>query len=133
MAEKEKPKKQVRYTTEYYIRIHHKYYGTDKDLYNHKKGILYSHFISNVLSPNVSLEETKRNIDLRDIDNNVYIYFQKIFYWPLFLIFGLIILFLNAPLEYWDESMIETILIKGFLRFAITINISWLVNNAYLV
>lgn len=29
--------------------------------------------------------------------------------------------------------MIETILITGLLRFAITINISWLVNSAYLI
>ena len=54
------------------------------------------------------------------------------FYWPLFLIFG-VILPLNAPLEYWDESMIETILITGVLRFAITVNVSWLVNSARLV
>ena len=54
------------------------------------------------------------------------------FYWPLFLIFGLI-LPLNAPLEYWDESMTETILITGVLRFAITVNVSWLVNSARLV
>ncbi|XP_031776109.1 acyl-CoA desaturase-like [Apis florea] len=74
----------------------------------------------------------KRSIDLRDIENDVYIYIQKIFYWPLFLIFG-VILTLNAPLEYWDESIIDAILITGLLRFAITINISWLVNSAYLV
>lgn len=115
-----------------YHRIHHKYYGTDKDPYNHKKGFLYSHYISNILSFNMSLEEMKRNVDLRDIDNDAYVYFQKIFYWPLFLIFGFI-LSLNVPLEYWDESIIETILITGFLRFAIMINISWLVNSAYLV
>lgn len=40
---------------------------------------------------------------------------------------------LNAPLEYWNESLIETILITGFLRFAIIINISWLINSAFLV
>lgn len=40
---------------------------------------------------------------------------------------------LNAPLEYWNESLIETILITGFLRFAITINISWLINSALLI
>lgn len=54
------------------------------------------------------------------------------FYWPIFIIFGLI-LPLNAPLEYWDESMTETILIAGLLRFAITANASWLVNSARLI
>ena len=64
--------------------------------------------------------------------NNLCFLCIRSFYWPLFLIFGFI-LSLNVPLEYWDESIIETILITGFLRFAIMINISWLVNSAYLV
>lgn len=63
---------------------------------------------------------------------NNFRFFICSFYWPLFLIFGLI-LPLNAPLEYWNESLIETILITGFLRFAITINISWLINSALLI
>lgn len=62
-----------------YHRIHHEYYGTDKDPYNHKKGFLYSHYISNILSPSINLEEMKRSIDLRDIENDVYIYIQKMY------------------------------------------------------
>ncbi|XP_033310005.1 acyl-CoA Delta(11) desaturase [Bombus bifarius] len=115
-----------------YHRLHHKYYGTDKDPYNHKKGFFYSHYVGNILSPSMDLEEIKREIDMRDIEQDGYVWFQKKFYWPLFIIFGLI-LPLNAPLEYWDESMTETILITGVLRFAITVNVSWLVNSARLI
>ncbi|XP_043520014.1 acyl-CoA Delta-9 desaturase isoform X1 [Frieseomelitta varia] len=115
-----------------YHRLHHKYYGTDKDPYNHKKGFFYSHYVGNALSPSIDYDEMKREIDTRDLDQDGYVWLQKKFYWPLFLIFGLI-LSLNVPLEYWDESMTETILITGVLRFAITVNVSWLVNSARLV
>ncbi|KAK9302925.1 hypothetical protein QLX08_005197 [Tetragonisca angustula] len=115
-----------------YHRLHHKYYGTDKDPYNHKKGFFYSHYVGNALSPGIDYDEMKRKVDTRDLDQDGYVWLQKNFYWPLFLIFGLI-LPLNAPLEYWDESMTETILITGVLRFAITVNVSWLVNSARLV
>ncbi|OAD56188.1 Acyl-CoA desaturase 1 [Eufriesea mexicana] len=115
-----------------YHRLHHKHYGTDKDPYNHNKGFFYSHYISNVATPNMDLEEMNQEVDMRDIQLDRYVWLQKKFYWPIFIIFGLI-LPLNAPLEYWDESMTETILIAGLLRFAITANASWLVNSARLV
>ncbi|XP_076673235.1 acyl-CoA Delta-9 desaturase-like isoform X2 [Andrena cerasifolii] len=115
-----------------YHRLHHKYYGTDKDPYNHKKGFWYSHYASNFLSPNVDYEQAKIAIDMRDLDEDRFVTIQKEFYWLLFGIFGLL-LPLNAPLEYWDESMALTVLITGILRFAITVNVSWLVNSALLV
>ncbi|CAK9795431.1 Acyl-CoA Delta-9 desaturase [Anthophora quadrimaculata] len=115
-----------------YHRLHHKYYGTDKDPYNHKKGFLYSHFMGNCMSPTVDHEQAKLVIDMRDIELDLYVWIQKQFYWPMFLVFG-IILPLNVPLAYWDESMTETILITGLLRFAITANVCWLVNSAWLI
>nr|XP_012142139.1 PREDICTED: acyl-CoA Delta(11) desaturase [Megachile rotundata]XP_012142140.1 PREDICTED: acyl-CoA Delta(11) desaturase [Megachile rotundata] len=115
-----------------YHRLHHKYYGTDKDPYNHKKGFLYSHYIANVLSRTTDYEQAKIDIDMRDMDLDGYIWLQRMFYWPMFIIFGLI-LPLNVPLAYWDESMAITIVVTGLLRFAITVNVSWLVNSALLV
>lgn len=115
-----------------YHRLHHKYYNTDKDPYNHLMGFLYSHYVSNSLSRKVDHERAKIDIDMRDIEQDGFVWMQKTLYWPLFIIFGLI-LPLNAPLEYWDESMSTTILATGFLRFAITVNISWLVNSAFLI
>ncbi|XP_076238936.1 acyl-CoA Delta-9 desaturase-like [Calliopsis andreniformis] len=115
-----------------YHRLHHKYYGTDKDPYNHKKGFLYSHYISNILSPNVDYDQAKIDIDMRDIEDDGYVVIQKKFYWVLFIIFGLL-LPLNAPLEYWNESMAITVLTTGILRLVITMNVSWLVNSALVI
>ncbi|XP_015431729.1 PREDICTED: acyl-CoA Delta(11) desaturase [Dufourea novaeangliae] len=113
-----------------YHRLHHKYYGTDKDPYNHTKGFLYSHYMGNFQSPKVDYEQAKIDIDMRDIENDGYVWAQKKLYWLIFGIFGLL-LPLNAPLEYWDETMGLTVMITGILRFAITVNVSWLVNSAY--
>lgn len=112
-----------------YHRLHHKYFGTEKDQYNYKKGFLYSHYVGLCLSPVVDYKEAQREIDMRDVDKDGCIWFQDKFYWPIFIICG-IILPLNAPLEYWDESMTETIMITGILRFAITMNVSSLIHSA---
>ncbi|XP_076643233.1 acyl-CoA Delta-9 desaturase [Halictus rubicundus] len=115
-----------------YHRIHHKFYGTDKDPYNHKKGFIYSHYMGNFQSPKVDYEQAKAEVDMSDLDNDIYVWAQKHFYWLIFGIFGLL-LPLNAPLEYWDESMGLTVMLTGILRFAITVNVSWLVNSALIV
>lgn len=54
------------------------------------------------------------------------------FYWLLFIIFG-VLLPINAPIEYWDESFINSWLIIGCARLIIATHISWLVNSAVLV
>lgn len=51
---------------------------------------------------------------------------------PLFLIVG-ILLPINAPAEYWSESIGVTIFVIGFLRLAVLLNVSWLVNSAMLI
>ncbi|XP_015589808.1 acyl-CoA Delta(11) desaturase [Cephus cinctus] len=110
-------------------RLHHRYYGTDKDPYNHKKGFIYSHLVSNVLTPRPDQEILAKTIDMRDVDSDGLIWIQRRLYWPLFVIVGLL-LPINAPAEYWDESIKNSVFILGFARLAITLNLSWLVNSA---
>ena len=54
------------------------------------------------------------------------------FYWPLFIIVGLL-LPINAPAEYWGESLLNSLFTLGFLRLAVTVNLAWLVNSAMLI
>lgn len=115
-----------------YHRLHHKFHGTDKDPYNHNKGLIYSHYMGNLQSPKVDYEQAKIEVDVRDLDDDIYVWAQKHFYWLIFGVFGLL-LPLNAPLEYWDESMGLTVMLTGILRFAITVNVSWLVNSALII
>ncbi|CAL1689307.1 unnamed protein product [Lasius platythorax] len=116
----------------FWHRMHHKYYCTERDPYNHKKGFFYSHFISNLLSAPSDIETYARDIDMRDIETDGYVWTQRKLYWILFIVFGLL-LPINAPVEYWGESLANSFLIIGAARLMITTNISWLVNSALLV
>ncbi|XP_012215660.1 acyl-CoA Delta-9 desaturase isoform X2 [Linepithema humile] len=120
------------YNWVFWHRIHHKFYCTEKDPYNHKKGFFYSHVISNILSAPSDLEKYAKDIDMRDVEADGFVWIQRKFYWLLFIIFG-VLLPINAPIEYWDESFINSWLIIGAARLLITTHISWLVNSAVLV
>ncbi|KAJ8675171.1 hypothetical protein QAD02_010957 [Eretmocerus hayati] len=113
-------------------RTHHKYYGTERDPYNHKKGFLHSHVIANLLSSHPEKERLDKDIDMIDVDYNYFIWVQRWFYWVVFIVFGLL-LPINAPVEYWGDSIKNSIFIVGFFRLAVTAHISWLVNSALLV
>ncbi|XP_014206701.1 acyl-CoA Delta(11) desaturase [Copidosoma floridanum] len=113
-------------------RTHHQYYGTERDPYNHKRGFFYSHVISNLLSKHPEKERLDRDIDMCDVDYDGYVWAQRWFYWILFPVVGLL-LPINAPAEYWDETIPNSLLILGFFRLSVTTNISWLVNSAALV
>ena len=58
-------------------RMHHKYYGTDKDPYNHSKGFLYSHIFSNLMTDIPDRENVEKSIDMRVIEVDGYVWFQK--------------------------------------------------------
>ncbi|KAK0164231.1 hypothetical protein PV328_002882 [Microctonus aethiopoides] len=110
-------------------RIHHKFHGTDKDPYNHNRGFLYSHIISNFSKKSADYDKLAKVIDMRDMESDIYVWFQNKFYIPLFIIFGLL-LPINAPAEYWGESIVTSFFVIGFLRLAVLLNISWLINSA---
>ncbi|XP_029664649.1 acyl-CoA Delta(11) desaturase [Formica exsecta] len=116
----------------FWHRMSHRYYCTERDPYNHKKGFLYSHFISNLLSAPSDIKTYARDIDMRDIEEDGYVWTQQKFYWILFIVFGLL-LPMNVPIEYWNESMTYSFLIIGAARLMITTNIAWLVNSALLI
>ncbi|XP_070159131.1 acyl-CoA Delta-9 desaturase [Polyergus mexicanus] len=116
----------------FWHRMHHRYYCTERDPYNHKKGFLYSHCISNLLSAPSDIKAYARDIDMRDIEEDGYVWTQRKFYWILFIVFGLL-LPTNVPIEYWNESIINSILIIGAGRLMITTHIAWLVNSALLI
>ncbi|XP_011165662.3 acyl-CoA Delta(11) desaturase [Solenopsis invicta] len=120
------------YNWVFWHRVHHKYYGTERDPYNHKKGFFYSHVISNLLSTPSDLKKYAKNIDMRDVDMDGYVWTQQKLYYILFIVFGLL-LPINLPIKYWDETFVNAFLIIGAARLLITTNISWLVNSALLV
>ncbi|KAL0132483.1 hypothetical protein PUN28_000319 [Cardiocondyla obscurior] len=65
------------YDWTFWHRLHHRFYGTEKDPFNHKKGFFYSHVISNLMSAPSDLKSYARDIDMRDVDMDGYIWTQR--------------------------------------------------------
>lgn len=61
----------------FWHRMHHKYYGTERDPYNHNKGFFYSHVVSNFLSAPSDLNTYAKDIDMRDVDIDGYVWTQR--------------------------------------------------------
>lgn len=57
---------------------------------------------------------------------------QNRFYWILYLIF-FVLLPINAPLEYWDDSIQAALFVAFSLRYLIVLNISWLITSAHFI
>ncbi|KAG7213576.1 hypothetical protein KM043_002831 [Ampulex compressa] len=113
-------------------KLHHHYYGTDKDPYNHRKGFLYSHVLSNVMSARPDFEEIKKPIDMRMADSDNILFVQKSLYWVLFIIIGLLIPII-VPIECWGECPIVSLFVMGFFRLGVSSNMAWLVNSGLLI
>lgn len=62
----------------------------------------------------------------------LYLLFPCRFYWILYLIF-FVLLPINAPLEYWDDSIQAALFVAFSLRYLIVLNVSWLVMSAHFI
>lgn len=69
---------------------------------------------------------------LHDDFNLINFYFFNRFYWILYLVL-FVLLPINAPLEYWDDSVQAAIFVAFSLRYIIVINIAWLINSAHFI
>lgn len=58
--------------------MHHQYYGTEHDPYNHNRGFLYSHLFSNLATPHPEHERLVQSVDMRDIELDGYVLFQRL-------------------------------------------------------
>lgn len=54
------------------------------------------------------------------------------FYWILYIIF-FVLLPINAPLEYWDDSVQAALFVAFSLRYLIVLNVSWLITSAHYI
>lgn len=54
------------------------------------------------------------------------------FYWILYIIF-FVLLPINAPLEYWGDSVQAAIFVVFSLRYLIVLNVAWLITSSHLI
>ncbi|OWR43606.1 stearoyl-coa desaturase [Danaus plexippus plexippus] len=115
-----------------YHRLHHAYFKTESDPYNPKNGFLHAHFFTRLQKLSPKMTALKDAIDMSDLQNDGIVMFQQRFYWVLYGIIFLL-LPLNAPMEYWDESILSTFFIIGILRYAFILHGSWLIESGVCV
>lgn len=58
-------------------RIHHKYLGTEKDPYNHKRGFFFAHIGHTMQTKPYDRAELAKEIDMSDIEADPIVMFQK--------------------------------------------------------
>lgn len=54
------------------------------------------------------------------------------FYWILYFVLH-VLLPINAPLEYWGDSISAAIFVTFSLRYLLVLNVCWLINSAHFI
>ncbi|RZC35592.1 acyl-CoA Delta(11) desaturase, partial [Asbolus verrucosus] len=110
-------------------RLHHKYFQTDLDPHCPQKGFLYSHCVTDNLKLSPAQEKALEEVDMSDIENDKVVMFQKKYFWLIFLILTLLVA-INTPLEYWNETVLNSVFIVGWFRYTVTYHFTMLIHSA---
>lgn len=113
-------------------RLHHKTFRTSDDPYYSEKEFIDAHVFAQIRSFSPYQEELLHRIDMSDLEEDKVVMFQKRFYWILYFVF-FVLLPINAPLEYWNDSVQAAIFVAFSLRYLIVLNVAWLVNSAHFI
>uniref|UniRef100_A0A336M291 CSON009060 protein n=1 Tax=Culicoides sonorensis TaxID=179676 RepID=A0A336M291_CULSO len=113
-------------------RLHHEKFKTSDDPYYSDKDFLHAHVFAQIRTLSPKQEELLKKVDMIDIEADNIVMFQKKFYWILYLVL-FVLLPINAPLEYWDDSVQAALFVAFSLRYIIVINIAWLINSAHFI
>lgn len=114
-------------------RLHHEQFGTEQDPYNHNRGFSFAHLFTHLQSLSPKQQELAKAIDVTDLEKDSIVMFQhSYYYWILYPVVFLL-LPINAPVEYWGETIMNSVFIIGFLRYAIVLHASWFINSGALV
>lgn len=133
-------------------RLHHKTFRTADDPYYSEKEFIDAHVFAQIRSFSPHQDELLHRIDMSDLEEDKVVMFQKRlvysvidlflvtlnfplafrFYWILYFVF-FVLLPINAPLEYWNDSVQAAIFVAFSLRYLIVLNVAWLVNSAHFI
>lgn len=113
-------------------RLHHQTFKKPDDPFYSDKDFLHAQVFSHIRKLSPHQEKLLETINMKDIEVDGIVMFQKRFYWLLYLVL-FVLLPINAPLEYWDDSVQAAIFVAFSLRYIIVINIAWLINSAHFI
>ncbi|XP_040848441.1 stearoyl-CoA desaturase-like [Ochotona curzoniae] len=110
-------------------RVHHKFSETNADPHNSKRGFFFSHVGWLLVRKHPAVKEKGGLLDLSDLKAEKLVMFQRRYYKPAVLLMCFI-LPTFVPWYFWGETFRHSLYVATFLRYAIVLNITWLVNSA---
>lgn len=110
-------------------RVHHKYSDTDADPHNVKRGFWFSHVGWLMMTKHKDVIEKGRCIVMDDVVNDPVVKYHTKFFIPLKILMCFVLPTM-VPIYMWDETVYIAILSQVFVRYALTLNFTWLVNSA---
>ncbi|XP_058453885.1 acyl-CoA Delta-9 desaturase-like [Malaya genurostris] len=113
-------------------RLHHEQFRNADDPYYSDKDFLHAQVFANIRKLSPRQEKLLQNIDMSDLEEDGIVMFQKRFYWILYPVM-FVLLPINAPLEYWGDTVQAAIFVAFSLRYLLVLNVSWLINSAHFV
>lgn len=113
-------------------RLHHIAFKTADDPFYSDKDFVSSQVFAHIRKLSARQEKMLEKIDMKDVEEDGVVMFQKRFYWILYIIL-FVLLPINAPLEYWDDTVQAAIFVAFSLRYLIVINVAWLINSAHFI
>ncbi|XP_029454817.1 stearoyl-CoA desaturase 5 [Rhinatrema bivittatum] len=109
-------------------RVHHKYSETDADPHNARRGFFFSHIGWLFVRKHRDVIEKGSKLDFYDLMEDPVVRFQRKYYKTSVVIMCFMIPTL-VPWYFWGESLWNSYFLASILRYAISLNVSWLVNS----
>ncbi|XP_055921685.1 acyl-CoA Delta-9 desaturase isoform X2 [Eupeodes corollae] len=113
-------------------RLHHQKFRTADDPYYSSTDFFSAQVRAQIESLTPEQEKLLATVDMSDLEADKVVMFQKKFYWVLYF-FLHVLLPINAPLEYWGDTIPAAIFVTFSLRYLIVLNVCWLINSAHFV
>lgn len=110
-------------------RVHHKYSETNADPHNAKRGFFFSHVGWLLCRKHPDVIEKGKGIDLKDLEEDKLLMFQKKYY-MLLMPFFCFVFPTVIPVYCWGETWTNSWFVATMFRYTFTLNMTWLVNSA---
>ncbi|XP_038192453.1 acyl-CoA desaturase 3 [Arvicola amphibius] len=110
-------------------RAHHKFTETHADPHNSRRGFFFSHVGWLLVRKHPAVKEKGGKLDMSDLKAEKLVMFQRRYY-KLGILLLCFILPTLVPWYCWGETFPHSLYVATFLRYALTLNVTWLVNSA---
>ncbi|XP_055447576.1 acyl-CoA desaturase 3 [Psammomys obesus] len=110
-------------------RAHHKFSETHADPHDSRRGFFFSHVGWLLVRKHPAVKEKGGKLDMSDLKAEKLVMFQRRYYKPGVLLLCFILPTL-VPWYCWGETFRHSLYVATFLRYAVVLNATWLVNSA---